>query len=282
MNNIKSLFGSKSQINTISKNLYSTFPLLELGEISQIKDFLKNNGGIYCWVSEINKKIYIGSSRKMWTRFRAYKNSFFYNTDNRVSVKLLAHVKKNGFSDLKFYLLETFNGSDEQLRILEQKYLDQCQPFGDVGFNIARNTINYQPKFLSDEVILKIKEANTGENSSNAKLNNRKVLEIKNRLANGEKLKVLAAEFEVSTTVISNIKRGLTWSHVNIDEQGELSLKLSSEKNKRMNMSESLIKEIKLDILAGDRMVDIAKKFNVGYTCISGLKYGSFYKTINP
>jgi group I intron endonuclease len=282
MNNIKSLLGKEGDIKTLSCCNYNTFPLLGLGEISDIKTFLKNNGGIYCWASELNKKVYIGSSKRLWSRFKSYKNSFFYGSDNRISVKLLSHASKHGFLDLKFYVLEIFNGNEKELRLLEQKYLNECQPFNEIGFNIAKFTINYQTPRLREEVILKIKEANTGENSSNAKLNDQKVLEIKTRLANGEKLKLLANEFKVSITVISNIKRGLTWSHVKIDEEGELLLKKSSEKHKRMNMSESLVKEIKLKILAGYRMVDIAKEFGVGYTCVSGLKYGHFYRTINP
>ena len=47
-----------------------------------------------------------------------------------------------------------------------------------------------------------------------AKLNEKQVKEIKNRINSGELLKILANEFNVNPVTISNIKTNTTWQHV--------------------------------------------------------------------
>ena len=54
----------------------------------------------------------------------------------------------------------------------------------------------------------------TGENHPQAKLNTEKVREIKSRLANGERLGRLAAEYGVDIGLIWQIKAGRIWQHV--------------------------------------------------------------------
>ena len=280
MNNIIDLFGEVNEIKTLSGKDYLSFPLKDFNQISEIRNFLNLNGGIYCWLDESSKKIYIGSAKNLWNRFRTYKNFFFYGKATRVNKKLVAFNKKYGFADIKFYILEIFNGKDEDLRALEQKYLNECRPFGRNGFNISKSTIKYKNNLLHEDAIKKIKEANTGENSSNAKLNNEKVLSIKNKLSEGFKLIDLAREFGVSTTVISNIKRGLTWSHIKTSAEVSLKLQDLTNKHKRLNLSEDLVRKIKEEINSGKKMTDISAEYGLGYTCISGLKYGNFYKSV--
>jgi len=280
MNNIIDLFGEVNEINTLSEKTYSSFPLRDFNQVSEIRNFINLNGGIYCWVDQRSKKIYIGSAKNLWNRFRVYKNFFFYGKSNRINKKLAAFSKKYGFADIKFYILEIFNGKDEDLRALEQKYLNECSPFGQSGFNISKSTIKYKKSLLHEDTIKKIKEANTGENSSNAKLDNKKVLYIKNKLSEGERLVDLAREFGVSTTVISNIKRGLTWGHIKTSAEVSLKLQELINKHKKLNLSEDLVRKIKKEINSGKKMTDISIKYGLGYTCISGLKYGSFYKSV--
>ena len=253
-----------------------------MGALKEIRAFLVNNGGIYCWIDSKDNKAYIGSSRCLWKRFSAYKNSFFYKKTSKQNIKLLNRVKKYGFKTIKFYILEIFNEKEVELRNLEQKYLNKYKTYEKNGFNIQKNTINYFYKKISGESLRKIKEANTGENSSNAKLNNEKVIKIKKALSNGEKIKNLSKEYKVSTTVISNIKRGLTWNHIKIDKNSEKKIQKLVIKDKRKNWDENFIKSIKKDINSGMKMSDIAKKYNINYTAVSGLKYGCFYKNITP
>jgi len=282
MNNIIDLIGQDKEITTLTDIVYHTFPLKDFGSLREIRAFLHKNGGIYSWFDSETRKIYIGSSKNLWRRFLSYKNSFFYGKTKRVNIKLLHRVEKVGIKNIKFFVLELFNKEELELRKLEQEYLDKCLPFGKNGFNIRKSTIVYKPKLLPQEVIDKIIETHTGENSSNAILTNDAVLLIKKQLISGVKLKPISKEFKVSTTVISNIKRGLTWSHIKLSEKEEEQLKLLVERDKRLNLPRELIKSIKRDIKSGIKMNLLAKKYNLGYTCITGLKYGSFYKEINP
>lgn len=280
MNSIIDLFGEVNEITTVSGIKYMTFPMKDMEQVSEIRQFLNLNGGVYCWIDEISKKVYIGSAKNLWNRFKSYKNYFFYRKTTKINKKLINHINKYGFQNVKFYILEIFNGSDDGLRELEQRYLNECLPFSKNGFNISKNTIRYKPAILNEESIQKIKDANTGENSSNAKLNDKKVFLIKTKLSKGEKLIDLAKEFEVSTTVISNIKRGLTWGHIEVSEEVSSALKKSVNKYKRLNLDPELVKKIKAEINSGKKMTEIAQAYNLGYTCISGLKYGSFYKSV--
>jgi group I intron endonuclease len=280
--NIIDLIGCEKSLATLTGVIYPTFPLRNFKTLMEVRAFLNKNNGIYCWFDLETRKAYIGSSKNLWKRFLSYKNSFFYGKTNRINVKLLNRVKKAGNENIKFFVLEIFNGDEMGLRSLEQKYLDDCQPFGEYGFNIQKNTITYKKALLDQEVIRRIKEANTGENSSNAILTDEKVILIKKFIICGEKLTYIANKFNVSTTVISNIKRGLTWGHIRLSEEEEGKLKILTDKHKRKNLPIELIKSIKRDINSGIKMGELAKKYSLKYTCISGLKYGHFYKDINP
>lgn len=53
-----------------------------------------------------------------------------------------------------------------------------------------------------------------GSKQGHAKLNEQQVLEIKQKLKNGEKVKKLYEDYNVSQPAISNIKNGRNWKHV--------------------------------------------------------------------
>ncbi len=53
-----------------------------------------------------------------------------------------------------------------------------------------------------------------GENAQKSKLTEANVIEIKNRIANGERQYLLAREFGVSQKQISVIARGIQWAHI--------------------------------------------------------------------
>lgn len=57
-----------------------------------------------------------------------------------------------------------------------------------------------------------------GEENGYSKLTTQQVVQIKHKLARGVMLETLAFEYGVSKTTINSIKRGKTWSHVQIPE----------------------------------------------------------------
>jgi hypothetical protein len=54
----------------------------------------------------------------------------------------------------------------------------------------------------------------TEEHSRRSKLTEEDIPKIRERIANGEMLKTIAADYKVSPTTIGSIRRGYTWSHV--------------------------------------------------------------------
>jgi hypothetical protein len=58
-----------------------------------------------------------------------------------------------------------------------------------------------------------------GNDNPQSKLNEAQVRQIKARLAGGEGVRALAAEFQVGASTISDIKTGRRWSHVRLDSR---------------------------------------------------------------
>lgn len=253
-----------------------------MSSVKSFRGFLTQNSGIYAFRDIVGGKIYIGSAKNLWRRFLTYKNAFFFGTTLRINKILMNAAKKRGWENIRFYVLEIFNGSDSQLRDLEKAYFDKYQPFEKNGFNIRTETREYKKPEMSESGKKRIKEANTGENSSSAILNNNQVLEIKSKLCLGAKLKELSVKYGVSTTVISNIKRGKSWGHLKLSEEAEEILRSKSQNDKRKNFPEELVKSVKAELLRGAKIVDVAKKYGLKYTAVSGLKYGCYYKHITP
>lgn len=285
MNNCFSLlFGKRSILKLNDGNVIRTIILSDF--CSTVKDyraFLNKNMGIYAWHNESDNKVYIGSAKNLWNRFRFYKNAMLNGTNlDKLNVIMANKIKKYTHKNFKFYVLQICSLSESNLRQLEESYFNEFKPFGEIGYNIANKTVNYCPQKLSDNAIEKIKEANTGENSSNAVLDNKKVFEIKIALSEGKKLKYLSKKYNVSITVISNIKRGLTWSHIKIPKKNQDEIDKVNKRHKRKNFSKELVVNIKEDLNDGIPMTVIAKKYNIGYTAVSGLKYGHYYKNVTP
>jgi hypothetical protein len=56
-----------------------------------------------------------------------------------------------------------------------------------------------------------------GEQNPAARLTESQVIEIKKRLADGERRVLLASEYGVSTTAINRIATGKSWAHLNVE-----------------------------------------------------------------
>jgi group I intron endonuclease len=68
----------------------------------------------------------------------------------------------------------------------------------------------------SKETKEKLRVLRRGEGSTNHKLTNSDVIEIKKRLKLGEKTKILGEEFKISQAAICAIKSGRIWRHINV------------------------------------------------------------------
>ena len=184
-----------------------------------------------------------------------------------------------GILFIPFFVIKLLTYDKLQLKNREQLLLNLIQPFDDIGFNVSKSAFRPLNCPLSDSGRQRIKDRHRGENSEVSKLTEKNVIDIKERLANGELLRCLSKEFGVSTTVISNVKRGKTWSHVTVSKEIQNSLDRRINKNKH-KYGHELIKNIKIDLKNGIRMIDISIKYNVPYMTVNSIKTGANHSKI--
>ncbi|KAM4054285.1 GIY-YIG endonuclease (mitochondrion) [Hirsutella rhossiliensis] len=89
----------------------------------QILNDNRNKGGIYCWINNINNKIYVGSSINLTNRFYKY-----YSIKHLTLRKTPIHnaLLKYGYSN--FTLILEYITDKEQVIKREQYYLDFLKP----------------------------------------------------------------------------------------------------------------------------------------------------------
>lgn len=100
----------------------------------------KRPAGIYQIRNKINGKIYIGASVDIPSRINRHKAEFEFNSGNIPA--LLADGRKYGSENFEYEVLETLDDDYEtttalmdDLKLLEQMWLDKCEPYDDKGYN---------------------------------------------------------------------------------------------------------------------------------------------------
>ncbi len=104
-----------------------------------------------------------------------------------------------------------------------------------------------------------------GEKVHLAKLTDKNVREIKVALTDDVPVKDLAEDFKVDPSTIRNIRRGVTWKHIEV-------LGFFPYQGKRL--SETEVREIKLALLRGEFLHKIAQRYGVCVSTISHIKTG--------
>lgn len=121
--------------------------------------------------------------------------------------------------------------------------------------------------------------SNIGSSSGSAKLDEKKVKDIKNKLADGQSLRPLAKEYKISKSVILSIKKGETWKHVKVGRR-------MPEKNNRgenhtgAKLSKKDILKIRKLYKGGQTQTSLAKEFDVCIANISSIVLRKSWKHI--
>lgn len=100
----------------------------------------KDVSGIYQIKNKTTNKIYIGSSKNIYKRWKTHISRLKYN--KHCNSHLQSAWNKYGQNDFEFSIIETVNDLSE-LKELEQQYIDELQPFNERGYNLCKSTNSY-------------------------------------------------------------------------------------------------------------------------------------------
>lgn len=99
------------------------------------KQSLKKKSGVYAIVSNINGKLYIGSTSNFYSRFNQHLN--LLKNRKHHSIYLQNSINKYGNAEFKFSIIQLCETN--KLLCVQQKYLDKYESYiQDNGYNICR------------------------------------------------------------------------------------------------------------------------------------------------
>jgi group I intron endonuclease len=125
---------------------------------------------------------------------------------------------------------------------------------------------------LNQDIKNKISVKNSGENNPSAKLNWKKVNEIRELLKNGIKHKDIAIKFGVKTSTISNISINKNWK-INDKEYQLFRNECKKFNSHASKLTVDKVNEIKKLIIDGKSTKELSKKFNVSLSTIRNIKH---------
>lgn len=205
---------------------------------------------IYKISSNVNNKIYIGSSVRLNIRVSQHRHHLLKGSHH--SRKLQNHVNKYGIESLKFEVIETCDQCD--LLIREQFYMDTLNPFFNIlkiaGSQLGAKRTEAQKKYMSaqrklkspyrtgwkhtDESKKKISEGNKGKIICEKQKSDHS-LRMKGRKATDE-TKVKISKAMTGRTLSEDHKKNLSksaigntnWKNINYD---------NPERNKKISLA---------------------------------------------
>jgi group I intron endonuclease len=251
--------------------------------------------GIYLIRCVSNNKVYIGSSSDIQGRFSRHKNEL------RKQIHHNSHLQraydKYGIDSFVYSIIELckFHFLIER----EQFWIDLLNSANrSEGFNLCivadrrtylRNTEESKRKLsrtltgrkASKETKTKMSRSATGENNPAAILSEDQVLNIKRRLANGDKCGDIASAYFVDTGLIHSIRRGSSWSHIVVPNsiiQGHR----KGEGHFRSKLNHDIAAQIRHSVAVKFTNKEIALRFNISPTLVSDIRTGKAWSDFVP
>lgn len=121
--------------------------------------------GVYYILNKKNNKIYIGSSKHINRRF--YEHKYFLNNHNHGNEHLQKAWNKYGEDNFEFGIIEIFNGNDDELRDVEQIWMDYFSSYDkDIGYNISTFAEGSGGYIVSEQTREKIRNFHMGRKAS--------------------------------------------------------------------------------------------------------------------
>lgn len=126
------------------------------------------------------------------------------------------------------------------------------------------------------ETVLKLSEtlkqvAARGEESASSKLTEEEALEIIQKIADGVPQKDVAKHYGISTSTVSHLWNGTTWSHLPRD---------NSLLKPRSPLTAEEVEDIYRRCHAGESGVSVAKEYGVSHSVVYQIKNGNSWKKV--
>lgn len=169
---------------------------------------MKLISGIYKIEDVKTGAVYVGSADSANGIKKRWSNHATLLKNNSHRYKELQDAYNDDTNRIKWEILEECG--DDELEELENYYIDYCNKVD--GWTVINKQKNTKRKCKVKDTS-KMKKAQQGENNGhNTKLSEDDVIEIRQMIKNGIKQYVIAEKYDISKTLVSNIKNKHRWS----------------------------------------------------------------------
>jgi HNH endonuclease len=110
-----------------------------------------------------------------------------------------------------------------------------------------------------------------GERQWNSKLTTDNILQMRDMVASGQRLHAVGRIFGVTKNTVQRIVSGRQWSHVGGARSGSLKSRNIGGAHGRAKLNEAQVIEIRAAVAKGESMTDVAGRFGVSRTTVSGI-----------
>ena len=243
--------------------------------------------GVYYILNKINNKIYIGSSCRIYKRFKEHR--YFLNKNKHINKHLQRAWNKYNEENFEFGIIEIVCDIDDDLLDAEQAWMDYFNSYDiQYGYNISAYAEGSGGYKVSEETKEKIRQWHIGQKASEETKN--KLSLLRKGELNGfygkhhseeakEKIKNSKVGKKPTQKQLDNLEKGrkICIDLLKDKEKGEnLRKKLSEmrcgEKSSSAKLTEVEVIEILQKLKQGVLMKDLCEFYNVSIASISRIK----------
>lgn len=180
---------------------------------------MENYFYVYKITNLLNGKIYIGKSRRKLkcgaTRWQIHLRIAKGGKEKYGRSYSVLHAAITKYGKENFFYQEIDNTNDEQKALhLEKYWISQLKDSGYTLYNVTDGGEGTSGRKHTEETKYKIGFSQQGSKSYNAKLDENKVIKIKQLLKENKNRKDIANIFNVSKSTIDMIAKNKRWPHI--------------------------------------------------------------------